>query len=972
MSFDAVQEAISRELNGNFAPSLLLPPINARLNKSIDLADVIAYLVDDKATQVRSAAASAFQHWDAEPTPVWAPGTSPKTAQRRHLIYALLDIPGEAFAHLDAAIPVDDGLVVITAPQPWDPWYTAERRRERTFYWDAYQRVLATSGWNSVAVSKLSIATSEVVSRLADPTRDEPYQSKGLVVGYVQSGKTANFTGVTAKAIDAGYRLIIVLTGTIELLRGQTQRRLDKELIGVQNIGASDDYVNDQEWVAGRFLTHDVDPNTSNEIPAIRRLTGLSYDFQRLGNGLGALHYEFVDHKKPLNHPENLFPSNVRIAVVKKNSSVLKKLVEDLGRIPTPLDQIPALIIDDEADQASVNTLNPDKWKADQIERTAINARIADLIRVLKRGQYVGYTATPFANVFVDPVDAENIFPKDFILSLERPIGYMGGADFHDFDDDAPDEDKTPRTSNENAFVRFLYSGYDDEGRTEEQQRALDSFVIAGATKLYRESKGAKPFEHHTMLVHESRLKGDHKALADEFKLLWRNSTYSQPVSLARLEKLWTEDFKPVSAVRAEEGVQSPATFAELEDFVGDCVGRVATGLSPVIVVNGDSDTEYDQDELNFEQHGVWKILVGGAKLSRGFTVEGLTTTYYSRRTNMADTLMQMGRWFGFRRGYRDLVRLYIGRNVPGPAGKPTDMYHAFETIVRDEEEFRAELRRFAITNNEGEPMMTPRDVPPMVFQSQPWLKPTAANKMYNAEQAYRGVGGEPFSFTMQPPRGNGDNNKAHFDAVKPLLQQLSEPGVFNVSSSRGGNQTFDALYGIVPAEAVRDAVRKFVWDSNWKFGPHLEAMDTAIKNGLLDEFVVLLPRPRTRPAVPIKGWEGTLPLVNRRRQDRDYRTGFTGTAVREREVIAHIAGSPEKNGGPLAAKLHTPTRGGMILVFANDPNPRFRGKAKTGPVNPVDFATLFSYALPYAAEPTPRVGFRVKKDGQDAIVDAT
>lgn len=972
MTSDSVQEAIARELNGNFAPSPLLPPINARLNERLEIADVVAYLVDEKAVQVRSAAASAFQHWDAEPLPAWAPGTAPKTSQRRHLIYALLDIPGEAFGHLDFALPVDNGSVVIAAPQPWSPWYIAKVRRHRPFYWDAYERVLRGSGWDPVAVSKLSVATSEVVSRLADPTRDEPYQSKGLVVGYVQSGKTANFTGVTAKAIDAGYRLIIVLTGTVELLRAQTQRRLDKELIGVQNIGASDDYINDQEWAAGKFLTHDSDPNTSNEIPAIRRLTGLSYDFQRLGNGLGALHYEFVDHKKPLNHPVNLYSSNVRLAVVKKNSSVLKKLVEDLQRIPTPLDQIPALIIDDEADQASINTLNPDKWKNDQIERTAINARIADLLRVLKRGQYIGYTATPFANVFVDPVDTENIFPKDFILSLERPVGYMGGADFHDFDDDTPDEEKTPATSNEKAHVRFLYAGYDEEGRTDEQQQALDSFVIAGAIKLYRESKGAKPFTHHTMLVHESRLKGDHRALADEFKSLWRKSAYSQPASLARLEKLWTDDFEPVSAVRVEEGIQPPASFAELEDFIGDCAGRIATGLSPVIVVNGDSDTEYDQDDLNFEQRGVWKILVGGAKLSRGFTVEGLTTTYYSRRTTMADTLMQMGRWFGFRRGYRDLVRLYIARNVPGPAGKPTDMYHAFETIVYDEEEFRKELARFATTNTLGEPMMTPRDVPPMVFQSQPWLKPTDPKKMYNAEQAYRGVGGEPFSFTMQPPRGNGDNNKRHFNAVKPLLQSLKESGTFNVSGSRGTRQTFDARYGVVSAEAVHEAVTQFVWDSNWKFGPHLVAMETAIETGLLEDFAVLLPQPRTRPAVAVKGWEGTLPLVNRRRQDREYRTGFTGTAVREREVIAHIAGSPERDGGALASKLHTPTRGAMILVFANDPNPRFRGKAKTGPVDPVDFATLFSYALPYAAEPTPRVGFRVKKDGQDAIVDAT
>lgn len=968
-----LQEAIAREF-GEFSPSPLLKPVNTRLIDGhpggVDIETIVAVIVDEEATVVRNAVAKSLLQWDSESEELWIAGTAPNSPERRVLVYELLGIPA-GHDEITAVYPLIGGPVVIAAPQPWAPWY-GRRKKEHDFYWRAYSRVLA-SKLDVGTVGKLDVMTSEIVQRLADPIRDEPYQSKGLVVGYVQSGKTANFAGVIAKSIDAGYRLIIVLTGTIEMLRSQTQRRLDMELIGMQNIGADGDYSGDQDWLDGKFVEHEVDPNSSATAPAIRRLTGASDDFKSLGKGLSALQYEIVDHAKPLNDPKNLFASNVRIAIVKKNSTVLRKLVEDLQKVPTALDQVPALIIDDEADQASVNTLNPDKWAKDKIERTAINARISELLVLLKRAQYVGYTATPFANVFVDPVDSENIFPRDFIVSLERPGPYMGGADFHDFDDDYDGVERTPFNSKKAAFVRDLWSAWDDEGKSAEQLSALDSFVLAGAVKLYREAHGAKPYGHHTMLVHQSVKQLEHAALADEFRGLWKSAGYSQPSGLARLRKLWDEDFSVVCAARSEPGFGMPSLFDELEEYVGEACDKIEQGTSPVIVVNGESEKDYTQDALDFQERPVWKILVGGAKLSRGFTVEGLTTTYYTRRTPQADTLMQMGRWFGFRKGYRDLVRLFIGRNVPGPAGKPFDMYEAFETIVKDEEEFRDELKRFAMLNSKGEPMMTPMDVPPMVFQSQPWLKPAAANKMYNAELAYRGVGGEAFSFTMQPPRGKGVNNREHFEAVAPLLHCLDNTAKFEVTQSTGLRGDFDARYGIVDADVVLRVVEQFTWDPNWNFEPHLAAMREKIENGTLEEFAILLPQPRTRPALDVVGWHEKLPIVNRKRQDREYRTGFSGTAVRERQVIEHIAGSPRKDGGDNAAKLFRPTRGGLILLFANDPekDSRHQKKAQTGPVNPLDFATLFSYALPYASEPNPRVGFKVKKSGAGAIVDA-
>ncbi len=208
---------------------------------------------------------------------------------------------------MTASFPIALGRdVVLAAPAPWDLWYTPEREDAHGFYWSAYKGVLEAKNpaWEPEALANLDVATRDIIGRLADPTRSEPYQTKGLVVGYVQSGKTANFTGIIAKAVDAGYRLIIVLTGTIELLRGQTQRRLDMELVGEENIlGGRDrndpeaikdlDYfgADDADLLAGKFLRHGIDINRHPEVPGIKRLTTMEKGYRRLRLGLDALDF---------------------------------------------------------------------------------------------------------------------------------------------------------------------------------------------------------------------------------------------------------------------------------------------------------------------------------------------------------------------------------------------------------------------------------------------------------------------------------------------------------------------------------------------------------------------------------------------------------------------------------------------------------------------------------------------------------
>ena len=956
--------------------------------------------------------------WDSANDPSWSTDSAPNTTDRRKAILNALGFSPESHEEIDHAFPVNmTGAVVISGkPADWDPWYTSDAVAKRTFYWDGYRGVLEGKGWSANAVGELDRTTDEVVKRLANPTRSDPYQSKGLVVGHVQSGKTANFTGVIAKAIDAGYKLVIVLTGTIELLRGQTQRRLDMELIGEENILggvardnheliATVDYIGDGDvdWQEGRFVSYGKDPKELG-FPGIRRLTGSKDDYKLLKAGLGYLDFRQTDHlvdpARPLYHEQNIHTPDIRIAVVKKNSAVLKKLVRDLQSTKTDLGEIPALIIDDEADQASINTTRPKKDAAEAKERTAINRLIAQLLDELKRAQYVGYTATPFANVFVDPEDAQDIFPKDFIVSLDPPDDYMGGSDFHDLDRSAEDEDDndgpvelTVANSNEKAFVRSLVAAPDDfAGRDKEMLAALDAYVLSGALKLLRAATLGNPklFRHHTMLVHESVKTAEHEALAADIRRVWNSAGYDLPAGLKRLNDLWTNDFRPVSEARAPEA-PTVVNFHALRDHIGHAVDKIQQGVNPVVIVNGVAEKDYLQADINFQAGDVWKILVGGAKLSRGFTVEGLTISYYTRRTIAADTLMQMGRWFGYRPRYRDLVRLYIGRNVPAPRNEVIDLYKSFEAIVRDEEDFRDELRKFQGFEEDGRPRVRPMDVPPLVYQSLPYLKPTSTNKMYNAELTEQGEGGKVVDFNQQ---GEHDDavNKKHFSAVQALLDAATAVGDFFYINEAGAPKPWRARYGVVDADGLIDVISQFRWANNFKVAPYIAFMHKAIAEGTLKDWAVIVPEIDSLPTRVVEGHN--LKLMRRyRRSDRPWQ--FSGSSTRQRDALLAVSSGIDADtidtDGYVASALDlpeyahvkalkVPTRGAFLLTFAGDStSARFHDakgvtdpKMLPDPTNPKDIATLFSYALPLASAPAGRIAFTVRRPDrpEDPIVD--
>jgi hypothetical protein len=837
--------------------------------------------------------------WDHLSSVSWTESTYPNTVERRAVIIRRLNVDDATAAVLIDQFPIynKDGDVVIA--EKWERWYTDDIRKERDFYWKSYRELLARKNWDATAIASLDNATNEVIGLLSDPARDEAYQAKGLVVGYVQSGKTANFTGVVAKAVDAGYRLIIVLTGTTDLLRAQTQRRLDMELIGVENIlggVAPDDeellfkvdYQDDPDWLGGRFLRHNVEPADVG-FPAIDRLTTYKGDYKSLQQGIAALDFPKHDRTLPFYRPENLLHSDARVAVVKKNATVLRKLVTDLRRIKTRLGEIPTLIVDDESDQASVNTSNPKKWQDDQKERTTINSQISELLRMLPRAQYVGYTATPFANVFVDPGDSEDIFPKDFLLSLRRPRGYMGASDFHDLDNDPEDSDRTFVTSAEKAHVRFV-----DDERGEDDRRlpeAMDAFVLAGAMKLYRTARGVAPYRHHTMLVHEATRRAIHREQAERIAELWKKAGYYSSTSHDRLRSLFDNDIRPVAEAIGGD-LPTPESFDQLLPFVFDAAAHIGQSGNPVLVINSDKDTE--QEELDFDRRPVWRILVGGNKLARGFTVEGLTVSYYGRMSKQADTMMQMGRWFGFRENYRDLVRLYIWQTL----------YEAFEAIVLDEEYFRNELRRYAQWVD-GEPQVTPRQVPPLVAQHLPWLKPTATSKMYNAVLSERRSPGTPVEPRMysNTPEVIESNTRAFLPLLEAARREVTLLG--------DGSTSYKSRVGIVPHITLVDVLSSLEWADEEVFRADLNWLRRAPADRI-EDWAVLLPQ-HNQPRGLVLG-NGPLSLFRRKRLNPTYLSVISES--RHRPAAARIAGARESIGDPEADRLAKPGRGAFLLYL--------------------------------------------------------
>lgn len=732
---------------------------------TLEVAKMIDQILSDDPNDLhRLGFKHALLTWDNEKDAAWVNETKRNTKERRKIIHKKLGSDADLEQRIDSLFPhfpLEEPVIISDGHKAW----YRPIQGIGDYYWASYIKYLKKNkGWEDESLLSLDNSTRAIVECLANPEAPEAYASRGLVMGYVQSGKTANFMGVAARAADAGYRLIIVLAGTWNILRKQTQRRFDKELLGKQLL-SNDAFYRDfppDDWPD--FLEHEAEPGELGHY-SWQRLTRLEFDFKRLESGIESLEYIKQDKAKALHSPENLHAMPVKLLVIKKHSKIIANLVKDLKRLNTKIENLPALIIDDESDQAGLNTVNPKKIINGKT-RNPTNAAIVNLLALFPRGQYIGYTATPYANVLVDPEDSQDIFPKDFIISLDRPLGYMGVLDFFDPMVSYDDLDKNDYSLPEIAYIRRVRNSLGNDSVN--LKNAICSYVLAGAIKLFRHKRDPVRYKenyyrHHTMLIHTSQLKGAHLLSASVVEGLWEECAFNSPKGKDFLEELWIKDYSVTSACIGNEII--PDKFNDLIPYLSEAISKIQKNGKPYLILNGDSE-----DVPDFGAQAIWKIFIGGNKLSRGYTIEGLTISYYRRISRAADTLMQMGRWFGFRPGYRDLVRVYLGV-VEGKSD--SDLVSLFKEICRMEEEFRNEVERYV--RIPGKETWTPKQIPPLIslFGNIP---PTSSKKMFNARIDRRNFGGSRVMPTLVASKGSGKT--LNFDGFKKIIENAQIVGM--------------------------------------------------------------------------------------------------------------------------------------------------------------------------------------------------
>ena len=597
-------------------------------------------------------------------------------------------------------------------------WLSDRRDSIQWDFWERYLRYLQEEArLPPLVLQRLDSTTERILGKLEDPRRAGPWDRRGMVVGQIQSGKTGNYTGLICRAVDAGYRLVIVLAGSHNSLRSQTQLRLDEGFLGfdtqLRQIADADDGFAAAALGVGRLIGE-------HRIPAASLTTSAERGDFGIARASGA----------------GIIPGDYPVLLVgKKNGTILKNLREWLLSVsglgdPRRIRDFPVLVIDDEADNASINT------KAPTDEPTRVNEAIRRLLQCFDRRAYVGYTATPYANIYIDPTTEHeelglDLFPASFIEYLRAPTNYFGpsrlfGSEIND--------DPLPlyrQIRDAESWIPDRHKNGHVPGPLPESVRtAVRAFVLARAARIARGETHA----HNSMLIHVTRFTSVQDAVRaqveDELELLKSRIKFGDGGGSsirAELKREWTEDFVLTTEEMAAEDAPR-VTWAEIEPLLTEAV-------DPIVVktINGTAT-----DALDYFEHrasGLNAIVIGGDKLSRGLTLEGLTVSYYLRASKAFDTLLQMGRWFGYRSGYEDLCRLWTSDRLWNAYGEVT---LANEELIREFEEMASQ-------------QLTPGDYGLKVRNSVEGMLVTAANKMRAGIQLRVGFAGTIAETTVLP-----------------------------------------------------------------------------------------------------------------------------------------------------------------------------------------------------------------------------
>lgn len=702
-------------------------------------------------------------------------------------------------------------------------WYLVHE--DDGFYWNRYKLYLKNNKhWGIEVVNRLHETTNGIMDDLGNPKDPlHPFQRRGLLLGDVQSGKTATYTAVCNKAADAGYRVIIVLAGMMENLRVQTQERLDAEFVGVES-----KYTLDKK-AAQEIKNTPVGVGTIPPFNPDKRIacfTSVATDFNKatlraLGLSLRTL-------------------NGTALFVVKKNKSVLnnlyKWLVENNADHETGMIDLPLLLIDDEADNASVNTNSEEK------DPTAINQAIRNILNCFKQASYLGITATPFANIFIDPdadSDTKDLFPKDFLTVLPTPELYIG-ADKIFGNGDADNWDDVSGSSRiegeygssiipiENEEQESFYVFKHKKELADElcdlpasMKEAIRYFIlVTGISDLRKDNT-----EHRSMLVNVSRFTKVQNVTADLIEQ-FVSQIKSDLENYAQLPLEQAMQISSIAMLNMVWDKYSLSSFSKIkwEDFLKEYLYKAARRIE-VRSVN----QEHGASSLNYHEYkntGMRVIAVGGNSLSRGLTLEGLCVSYFYRNTMMYDTLLQMGRWFGYRPNYDDLFKVWMAEEAIDWYGYITDAVN----------ELKEELKKMKRQNQ------TPEQFGLKVRQAPVALLVTARNKMRFAKPVSRPI--TVSGRMIETPRLKGDQTTIdeNESLCRSFLKSLATDE--NIKDVVYDDYTHAYIWKNVPKKLIVELVRNFSthpWNLN--FQPVALADYISDDKGVLDFWDVAIPQ---------------------------------------------------------------------------------------------------------------------------------
>lgn len=701
-------------------------------------------------------------------------------------VLTLLQLRGEEIPDAETLVREVEARVVVWQERSTsledrtghEDWLSASKSEISWSFWDRYRRYLEQVELLPPAViSRLDESTFRVLEKLEQPNRSGEWDRRGLVVGHVQSGKTSHYTSLACKAADAGYKLIVVLTGTHDSLRSQTQLRLDQGLLGFDTQFQSRTDEDKQARIGVGAL------------PGAEQL--------KIGSVTSSLQKgDFTKVRaQSFTVPIGEMPI---LLVIKKYGSILDNMlgwVTKLHGVPVSsgskeerIPDIPLLVIDDEADNASINTKNADETP------TAINGKIRQFLKAFDKSAYVGYTATPFANIYSSKSEDDkfglDLFPRHFIENLKPPSNYFGPTRVFGLDAADDDQVKPPlpifrEVQDYSAWVPDNHKGNwrpSPSNFPQSLKEAILAFFLVCAARRAR-GQGSK---HNSMLIHTTRYQLVQAEVAEQVEDFLRTSGYrlrygdGNAASIYdELKQLWENHFQPTSA-KWDSKVQ-PLSWYDVRPHVTHAVDKIQ-----MRTINGSS-----QDALEYYDNrktGLSVIAIGGDKLSRGLTLEGLSVSYYLRATKMYDTLMQMGRWFGYRPGYEDLCRLYT----------TTTLRDWYRYIAAASEELRADF------DDMVEKKGSPEDYGLRVRQSAAGLSVTVPSKMRSAKTITMTFSGDlSESVTFRIEDDVVKRNKKNLEQFVTRLHRDSDLEYTQAGKDNGkrGNYVWSGVPGAAVAE---------------------------------------------------------------------------------------------------------------------------------------------------------------------------